>query len=68
MEELLGLLRIHIHRGVNLAVRDVCTSDPYVIIRFAKQKLKTRVVNKNLNPEWNEDLTLSIVDPTHTRD
>lgn len=29
------------------------------------QKLKTRVVKKNLNPEWNEDLTLSISDP-HT--
>lgn len=27
------------------------------------QKLKTRVVKKNLNPEWNEDLTLSISDP-----
>jgi Ca2+-dependent lipid-binding protein len=27
------------------------------------QKLKTRVVKKNINPEWNEDLTLSIADP-----
>lgn len=27
------------------------------------QKLKTRVVKKTLNPEWNEDLTLSIADP-----
>lgn len=27
------------------------------------QKLKTKVVNKNLNPEWNDDLTLSISDP-----
>jgi len=27
------------------------------------QKLKTRVVKKNLNPEWNDDLTLSISDP-----
>lgn len=37
MENLLGLLRIHIHRGVNLAVRDVSTSDPYVIVRMGKQ-------------------------------
>ncbi|PNY01910.1 putative ADP-ribosylation factor GTPase-activating protein [Trifolium pratense] len=29
------------------------------------QKLKTKVVKKNLNPEWNDDLTLSISDP-HT--
>ncbi|KAB2051483.1 hypothetical protein ES319_A12G057900v1 [Gossypium barbadense] len=62
MENLLGLLRIHVQRGVNLAVRDVFTSDPYVVIRMGKQKLKTRVIKKNVNPEWNDDLTLSIVD------
>ncbi|KAL3833990.1 hypothetical protein ACJIZ3_008726 [Penstemon smallii] len=28
-----------------------------------KDKLKTRVVKKNINPEWNEELTLSISDP-----
>lgn len=28
------------------------------------QKVKTRVVKKNINPEWNEDLTLSISDPS----
>lgn len=27
------------------------------------QKLKTRVIKKTLNPEWNDDLTLSISDP-----
>ncbi|KAI5407364.1 protein C2-DOMAIN ABA-RELATED 1 [Lathyrus oleraceus] len=63
MENLLGLLKIHVQRGVNLAIRDVKTSDPYVVIKMDKQKLKTRVVKKNLNPEWNEDLTLSISDP-----
>ncbi|XP_020599929.1 GTPase activating protein 1-like [Phalaenopsis equestris] len=26
-------------------------------------KLKTRVIKKNLNPEWNEELTLSVEDP-----
>ncbi|CAK9179142.1 unnamed protein product [Ilex paraguariensis] len=62
MENLLGLLRIHVHRGVNLAIRDVSSSDPYVIIRMGKQKLKTSVIKKNVNPEWNEDLTLSIAD------
>ncbi|MBA0743265.1 hypothetical protein Gogos_005969 [Gossypium gossypioides] len=62
MENLLGLLRIHVQRGVNLAVRDVVSSDPYVVIRMGKQKLKTRVIKKNVNPEWNDDLTLSIAD------
>lgn len=28
------------------------------------QKLKTRVIKKDVNPEWNEDLTLSVTDPS----
>ncbi|KAA8542826.1 hypothetical protein F0562_023978 [Nyssa sinensis] len=63
MESLLGLLRIRVKRGINLAVRDVRTSDPYVVVKMGKQKLKTRVIRKDVNPEWNEDLTLSISDP-----
>ncbi|KAL0450081.1 UNVERIFIED_CONTAM: protein C2-DOMAIN ABA-RELATED 5 [Sesamum latifolium] len=63
MENILGLLRIKILRGIKLAVRDTRSSDPYVIVRMGKQKLKTRVVKKNVNPEWNEELTLTISDP-----
>ncbi|KAI9100299.1 hypothetical protein K1719_024517 [Acacia pycnantha] len=63
MENLLGLLRIRVQRGVNLAVRDVVSSDPYVVVKMGKQKLKTRVVKQDLNPEWNDELTLSISDP-----
>ena len=37
MENLLGLLRVRIKRGVNLAVRDVRSSDPYVVIKMANQ-------------------------------
>ncbi|XP_027339966.1 protein C2-DOMAIN ABA-RELATED 4-like [Abrus precatorius] len=66
MEDLLGLLRIHIKRGVNLAVRDVSTSDPYVVVKMGKQRLKTRVIKKDVNPEWNEDLTLSVTDHLHS--
>ncbi|KAJ8771990.1 hypothetical protein K2173_027167 [Erythroxylum novogranatense] len=63
MENLLGLLRIRVKRGVNLAVRDVRSSDPYVVVKMGRQKLKTRVIKKDVNPEWNEDLTLSVTDP-----
>ncbi|NP_001316022.1 C2-domain ABA-related family protein [Solanum lycopersicum] len=63
MENLLGLLRIRVKKGVNLAVRDVRSSDTYVVIQMAEQKLKTRVIKKDVNPEWNEDLTLSVADP-----
>ncbi|BBG99691.1 Calcium-dependent lipid-binding family protein [Prunus dulcis] len=62
MENLMGLLRIHIQKGVNLAVRDMRSSDPYVVIKMGKQKLKTRVVKRNVNPEWDESLTLSVAD------
>uniref|UniRef100_M1B5F9 Pollen-specific C2 domain containing protein n=1 Tax=Solanum tuberosum TaxID=4113 RepID=M1B5F9_SOLTU len=65
MDNLLGLLRIKIKKGVNLAVRDVRTSDPYCVVKMGKkQKLKTRVIKKDINPEWNEDLTLSVSDPS----
>ncbi|CAI9752962.1 unnamed protein product [Fraxinus pennsylvanica] len=63
MENSLGLLRIHVIRGINLAKRDARSSDPYVLVKMANQKLKTRVVKKNVNPEWNDELTLSIADP-----
>ncbi|XP_073125887.1 GTPase activating protein 1-like [Henckelia pumila] len=64
MEHILGLLRIRVIRGINLAKRsrDFRSSNPYVIIRLGKQKVKTRVVKSNVNPEWNEELTLSIAD------
>ncbi|KAH6754923.1 Calcium-dependent lipid-binding family protein [Perilla frutescens var. hirtella] len=65
MENILGLLRIKVVKGFNLAKRDARSSDPYVIVRMGKQKLKTRVIKKNLNPEWNEELTLTIADPNH---
>ncbi|OIV89929.1 hypothetical protein TanjilG_02120 [Lupinus angustifolius] len=63
MENLLGLLRVRVKCGINLAVRDVRSSDPYVVLKMGKQKLKTRVIKKNVNPEWNEDITFSVLDP-----
>ncbi|KAF3772497.1 Extended synaptotagmin-3 [Nymphaea thermarum] len=60
MDDILGFLRVHVIRGVNLAVRDIRTSDPYVVVRMGDQKLKTKVMKKNVNPEWNEKLTLTV--------
>ncbi|KZV24839.1 hypothetical protein F511_14722 [Dorcoceras hygrometricum] len=51
-------------KRINLAVRDVRSSDPYVVVRMGRQKLKTRVIRKDVNPEWNEDLTLSVSNPS----
>ncbi|XP_061357309.1 protein C2-DOMAIN ABA-RELATED 9-like isoform X1 [Gastrolobium bilobum] len=58
----LGLLKLRIKRGINLAIRDSRSSDPYIVVNMGEQKLRTHVVKQNCNPEWNEELTLSIRD------
>ncbi|XP_021845715.2 protein C2-DOMAIN ABA-RELATED 4 [Spinacia oleracea] len=66
IDNAMGLLRLRVVRGINLAIRDVKSSDPYVVVRLGKQKLKTRIIKKSLNPEWNEDLTLCVTDPNES--
>lgn len=48
MENLLGLLRIHVKKGVNLAIRDISSSDPYVVVQSGKQVLTIRFRPLNL--------------------
>lgn len=60
MVEFVGLIKVNVVKGTNLAVRDVMTSDPYVILALGHQTVKTRVIKSNLNPVWNESLMLSI--------
>uniref|UniRef100_G3MPQ9 C2 domain-containing protein n=1 Tax=Amblyomma maculatum TaxID=34609 RepID=G3MPQ9_AMBMU len=63
MDQLLGLLRVRVIRGTNLAFRDTRGSDPYVVLRMGDQRLKTSAKKNTANPEWNEDLTLSVSEP-----
>ncbi|KAK7314195.1 hypothetical protein VNO77_39408 [Canavalia gladiata] len=60
MVEFVGLIKVNVVKGTHLAVRDVRTSDPYVILSLGHQSVKTRVIKNNLNPVWNESLMLSI--------
>jgi len=60
MVEFIGLIKVNVVKGTNLAIRDVMTSDPYVIIALGNQSVKTHVIKSNLNPVWNESLMLSI--------
>ncbi|KAG8366734.1 hypothetical protein BUALT_Bualt17G0110200 [Buddleja alternifolia] len=60
--DVLGLLRIRIRKGINLAVRDTLASDPYCVISCGSQKVKTKVVKGNCNPVWNEELTIYVKD------
>lgn len=59
-DEIIGMLRVKVIRGINLAVRDMLTSDPYVILLLGEQKVQTAVITSNLNPVWNEELELTI--------
>ncbi|KAG7032651.1 putative ADP-ribosylation factor GTPase-activating protein AGD11 [Cucurbita argyrosperma subsp. argyrosperma] len=63
MVEFIGLVKVNVVRGTNLAIRDVVSSDPYVILVLGHQSVRTRVIKSNLNPVWNESLMLSI--PEH---
>ncbi|XP_062232539.1 probable ADP-ribosylation factor GTPase-activating protein AGD11 isoform X2 [Phragmites australis] len=63
MIEFVGLIKVNIVRGIDLAVRDVMSSDPYVMINLGQQSMKTKVIKNTLNPVWNERLMLSIPDP-----
>ncbi|XP_073011390.1 ADP-ribosylation factor GTPase-activating protein AGD12-like [Typha latifolia] len=63
VRELIGDLKVKIVRGTNLAVRDMLTSDPYVVVTLGQQKAQTTVKKSELNPVWNEEIKLSV--PQH---
>ncbi|XP_076623681.1 multiple C2 domain and transmembrane region protein isoform X3 [Colletes latitarsis] len=58
-------LRLHIRRGANLVAMDRCgASDPYVKVKCCGRLLhKSRTVHRDLNPVWDESVTLPIEDP-----
>ncbi|XP_024962427.1 probable ADP-ribosylation factor GTPase-activating protein AGD11 [Cynara cardunculus var. scolymus] len=62
MVEFVGLIKVNVVRGIDLAIRDVRSSDPYVMLSLGNQSVKTRVIKNCLNPVWNEKLMLSIPD------
>jgi len=56
-------LQLTVLAGKNLMAADRGgTSDPYVRLRLgdSKEALKTKVIKKNLNPEWNETFDLKL--------
>jgi len=60
-----GFLLVHLLKGVNLISADINgSSDPYVAISVGNSTIRSRIVEKSLNPEWNE--TISFVVPKGT--
>ncbi|KAJ8380555.1 hypothetical protein SKAU_G00013330 [Synaphobranchus kaupii] len=55
-------LDVVLKRGNNLAIRDRGgTSDPYVKFKMVgKEVFRSRTINKNLNPVWEEKVTLLV--------
>ncbi|XP_069022839.1 multiple C2 and transmembrane domain-containing protein 1 [Embiotoca jacksoni] len=65
-------LEIELKRGHNLAVRDRGgTSDPYVKFKLGgKEVFRSKTINKNLNPVWDEKTTLitdSLSEPLYVK-
>ncbi|KAI4297074.1 hypothetical protein L6164_036982 [Bauhinia variegata] len=58
--EFIGKLKVKVIKGTNLAVRDMMTSDPYVVLNLGQQTVQTTVVGSNLNPVWNEEFMLFV--------
>ena len=52
-----GLLKIMLKRGVGLKAADFNgKSDPYVIVRTGGMEKKSKVIQKTLDPVWNESI------------
>lgn len=60
MVEFIGLLKVKVIKGTNLAIRDMMSSDPYVILTIGQQTVQTTIIKSNLNPVWNEEIMLSV--------
>lgn len=60
MVEFIGLLKVKVVKGTNLAIRDMLSSDPYVVLSIGQQTVRTNIIKSNLNPIWNEELMLSV--------
>uniref|UniRef100_A0A7N0UGR1 C2 domain-containing protein n=1 Tax=Kalanchoe fedtschenkoi TaxID=63787 RepID=A0A7N0UGR1_KALFE len=62
MIEYIGILKVKVVKGTNLAIKDMRSSDPYVVLTLGQQKVQTTVKKSDLNPVWNEELMLSVPD------
>ncbi|OVA04871.1 C2 calcium-dependent membrane targeting [Macleaya cordata] len=60
MVEFIGLVKVKVIKGTNMAIRDMLSSDPYVVLTLGQQRVQTKVIQSNLNPIWNEELMLSV--------
>uniref|UniRef100_A0A0C9RZ17 TSA: Wollemia nobilis Ref_Wollemi_Transcript_1485_2536 transcribed RNA sequence n=1 Tax=Wollemia nobilis TaxID=56998 RepID=A0A0C9RZ17_9CONI len=63
-----GVLTVTVKRAEDLTATDLMgKADPYVVLNMKKTdaKKKTRVIHKNLNPEWNQTFDFMVEDAMH---
>jgi len=57
----IGRVVVTVQEATNLAVADRNgLSDPYCVVRVGTSHGKTKVVQKNLNPKWNQTIVLDV--------
>ncbi|GLJ16604.1 hypothetical protein SUGI_0284740 [Cryptomeria japonica] len=54
------IVKVKVLKGTDLVVRDRRSSDPYVVLTLGTNVKRTKVVEKNLNPIWEEEFELPI--------
>jgi hypothetical protein len=60
----LHFVMITISKGTGLPAADIGgKSDPYCLVTANGQTFRTKVIQKTLNPEWNEKTTFCFLDP-----
>eukprot|EP00479_Gromia_sphaerica_P010883 TRINITY_DN5156_c0_g1_i1.p1 TRINITY_DN5156_c0_g1~~TRINITY_DN5156_c0_g1_i1.p1 ORF type:complete len:62 (+),score=7.78 TRINITY_DN5156_c0_g1_i1:151-336(+) len=58
MVEYEGILFIHLRNAEGLRKADLISdSDPYVVVSNGHQSVKSKVIDNDNNPTWNENLT-----------
>lgn len=57
-------LRAYIYQARSLIAADTSTSssDPYLVVQFVNQSMKTEVIYKNLSPTWDQTLIFDSVE------
>lgn len=58
----IGLLSIHIISGKDLIIADISTSDPFIKLQLGKEHAQTKIINRNLNPIWDETHVMTVYD------
>ena len=48
--------------GNNTDVKGKKTSDPYILVKYGDQELKTRVISENLNPVWRSHVMFAFIE------